>query len=154
MEHSNSDRFVNQLSHKNMPSASLYISVQINTILRSVTESTHFHKKQTTTTTHFFLKNIKSPTSNNIANQNPFSRLTETARLLRNVRNVFSRRSNTRVNMEIELSREYEQQNDWVHRLHHTLSHTKLKWHLVHLSFFSANVVNEYGGNNKRFGSL
>lgn len=37
----------------------------------------------------------------------PFSRLTETARLLRNVRNVFSRRSNTRVNMEIELSREY-----------------------------------------------
>lgn len=38
-----------------------------------------------------------------------FSRLTETARLLRNVRNVFSRRSNTRVNMELELSREYHQ---------------------------------------------
>lgn len=37
-----------------------------------------------------------------------FSRLTETARLLRNVRNVFSRRSNTRVNMELELSREYQ----------------------------------------------
>lgn len=34
------------------------------------------------------------------------TRLTETARLLRNVRNVFSRRSHTRVNMELELSRE------------------------------------------------
>lgn len=37
------------------------------------------------------------------------SRLTETARLLKNVRNVFTftRRSATRVNMEVELSRKY-----------------------------------------------
>lgn len=40
-------------------------------------------------------------------NQKFVCRLTETARLLRNVRNVFSRKSNTRVNMELELSREY-----------------------------------------------
>ncbi|XP_055677625.1 probable phospholipid-transporting ATPase IA [Lutzomyia longipalpis] len=37
----------------------------------------------------------------------PRTSLTETARLLRNVRNVFSRRSNTRVNMELELSHGY-----------------------------------------------
>lgn len=45
--------------------------------------------------------------SNKPKTTHPSCRLTETARLLRNVRNVFSRRSNTRVNMEIELSREY-----------------------------------------------
>ena len=33
--------------------------------------------------------------------------LTETARLLQNVRSVFSRRSTTRANLELELSREY-----------------------------------------------
>lgn len=55
----------------------------------------------------FFHKKIPSKIVTKIVFQTHYSRLTETARLLRNVRNVFSRRSNTRVNMELELSREY-----------------------------------------------
>lgn len=60
------------------------------------------------TTVNFYIFFIASnifPTRNASHWTWPSSRLTETARLLRNVRNVFSRRSNTRVNMELELSR-------------------------------------------------
>lgn len=65
---------------------------------------------------------------NNKRKPPPFSRLTETARLLRNVRNVFSRRSNTRVNMEIELSREYN--NDRLRHLNSLPSPNPTKTHI------------------------